>query len=174
VAGTKARTKGTQEIKEYYTVNEFKQDADGVYSCQDAAVAFFPITVERHDRERFQREGHFVPRMLDEEQEPREWDGPNVFAGELWWEQKDVDGNVTARKQILRVLADTPKELLRLMDLRIRETFFALFLAQQLQTNDQSELKRLIDENNILRTSLLARIRLAMQRKIRVLLRGKQ
>jgi hypothetical protein len=153
VAGTKARTKGTQEVKEY-TVNEFKQDADGVYRCQDAAVARFPITVERHDRERFQREGHFVPRMLDEEQRPREWDGPNVFAGELWWEQQDVDGNITARKRVLRVLADTPEELLRLMGVRIRQTFFSLFLVQQLQTNDQSELKRLVDENNALRAKL--------------------
>jgi len=114
-------------------------------------TATFPVKIDRFDREKFQAEGHFVPRMVDAEQRPREWEGPIVFVATIFHELRDAMGTLQSRVQVLRVLADTPEELQRLMGLRIRETFFALFAAQQVQTGNAELLKKLHDENNALR-----------------------
>ncbi len=105
-------------------VLDFTNDADGVPRCATETSARFRIVIERYDRERFQKQGHFVPRMVDEHGMPRDWDGPLVFVGLLNYELKDADGTLQSKLQALRVLADTPTELFRLMDLRIVETFF--------------------------------------------------
>lgn len=107
----------------------------------------FPITIKRFDREKFQKEGHFVPRMIDAHGMPRDWEGPLVFVGILDYEMRDADENVVTKKRVLRVLADTPDELFRLMEQRIKETFFALFLAQRVQSTQGEDLKRVVEEN---------------------------
>jgi len=112
----------------------------------------FPIVVERFDREKFQRECHVVPRMVDEHGRPREWDGPLLFVGLLYLDVNDSYGKLQSRLQVLRVLADTPSELLRLMELRIRETFFSQFTAQSVQSSLAGDVKRLMDENAALRS----------------------
>ena len=114
----------------------------------------FPVVIQRHDRETFQREGHFVPRMVDEHGRPRDWDGPLLFVGLLEFELKDAAGIVTHTETVLRVLADTPDELFRLMALRISETFFANFQAQRLQSTMGSDYKRVTEENVSLRERL--------------------
>jgi hypothetical protein len=136
---------------------EFTQDTDKVYRTHASAAAHWPITIERHDREKFQKEGHFVPRMVDEHGMPRDWDGPLVFVGVLNYELKDALGNVQAKSQVLRVLADTPAELFRLMELRIVETFYAQFQAGQMQSADRDTVKRLNDENTVLRAAAKTR-----------------
>lgn len=113
-----------------------------------AAGVMFTIEVERHDKARFQKEGHFVPGMKDANGFRRDWDGPLVFCGTIWQEVRDVQGQLTGRNQVLRVLADTPQELLRLFDLNIRDTFFALWQAQQLQANTFERMRVEHDEHN--------------------------
>ena len=93
----------------------FTSDADGVSRCSTETTARFRIVIERHGREKFQKEGHFVPRMVDEHGMPRDWDGPLVFVGLLNYELKDADGTLQSKLQVLRVLADTPTELFTLV-----------------------------------------------------------
>ena len=127
---------------------EFQTGADGVDRAVMVALGNFPMEVERHDKARFQKDGHFVPGMVDANGFRREWDGPLVFAGTIWQEVRDVQGQLTGRTQVLRVLADTPQELLRLFDLNIKDTFFALWQAQQLQANTFEKMRVEHDEHN--------------------------
>jgi hypothetical protein len=119
----------------------------------DFATAKFPIVIETHDRAQFQKEGHFVPRMVDEHGMPRDWQGEAVFIGTLNHELVNEFGQVNegGRQQILRVYADSPKELQRLMSLRIVETFHAQFNALSVQAKEQMDIKCLNDENLRLR-----------------------
>lgn len=133
---------------------DFKDDGGGIPRSAGIVSVKFPFTIERYDREKFQREGHFVPRMVDTHGMPREWDGPLLFVGILHFELKDTFGTVTGKEQILRVLADTPQELVRLMNLRIPETLGALFAASHIQSSERDTVKRLNDENTILRSRL--------------------
>ena len=130
-----------------------------VYGTNAWVNVNFPIRVERFEREKFQAEGHFVPRMVDAEQRPREWDGPLVFAGELWHEVRDSEGKLVIEERILRLLADSPAELQRLFDVRVKETLFGLFRASQVQSALAETNKRLWDENNTLREVNKARAR---------------
>ena len=127
---------------------EFLQGPDGVGRATLIALGNFPVEVERHDKARFQKDGHFVPAMVDANGFRRDWDGPLVFCGTIWQEVRDVQGQLTGRNQVLRVLADTPQELLRLFDLNIRDTFFALWQAQQLQANTFERMRVEHDEHN--------------------------
>lgn len=127
---------------------DFQEGPDGVSRAVMAAGVMFTIEVERHDKARFQKEGHFVPGMKDANGFRRDWDGPLVFCGTIWQEVRDVQGQLTGRNQVLRVLADTPQELLRLFDLNIRDTFFALWQAQQLQANTFERMRVEHDEHN--------------------------
>jgi len=129
-------------------VIEFLQGPDGVGRATLIALGNFPVEVERHDKARFQKDGHFVPAMVDANGFRRDWDGPLVFCGTIWQEVRDVQGQLTGRNQVLRVLADTPQELLRLFDLNIRDTFFALWQAQQLQANTFERMRVEHDEHN--------------------------
>jgi hypothetical protein len=129
-------------------VIEFLQGSDGVGRATLIALGNFPVEVERHDKARFQKDGHFVPAMVDANGFRRDWDGPLVFCGTIWQEVRDVQGQLTGRNQVLRVLADTPQELLRLFDLNIRDTFFALWQAQQLQANTFERMRVEHDEHN--------------------------
>jgi hypothetical protein len=133
----------------------FTSDADGVSRCSTETTARFRIVIERYGREKFQKEGHFVPRMVDEHGMPRDWDGPLVFVGLLNYELKDADGTLQSKLQVLRVLADTPTELFRLMDLRIVETFFGMFWAQQVRTAQGDDVKRVSEENTRLKARVL-------------------
>lgn len=137
---------------------EFKievKDGKEVHMCRsERALAIFPLVIERHDKDTFQREGHFVPRMVDHLGSARDWDGPLLFVGVVNWELRDAYGKVTDSRQTLRVIADTPAELFRLLDLRIRESFFACFVAQQVQSQESDTVKRLNDENTQLRARL--------------------
>jgi hypothetical protein len=125
-----------------------------IYDPDTVIAVRFPVIIERHEREKFQREGHFVPRMVDEHGMARDWDGPLVFVGILNFELKDAVGAVTGKAQVLRVLADTPEELWRLMERRIVETFFAQFNALHVQSADRDTVKRLNEENTILRAKI--------------------
>lgn len=109
---------------------DFQQGADGIRRSESEVSVSYPVVVEQYDLEKFQKEGHFVPRMVDAEQNPRGWDGPLVWIGEVFNVRKDMEGTVI-RKRLLRVLADSPEELERLIDLRMKETFFAMWLAGQ-------------------------------------------
>jgi hypothetical protein len=122
----------------------------------DFVTARFPIVIETHDREQFQKEGHFVPRMVDDHGMPREWQGAAVFIGTLNHELLNEFGQVNegGRQQILRVYADTPEELDRLMSLRIVETFHAQFNALSVQAKEQVDIKRLNDEVTRMRLAL--------------------
>jgi hypothetical protein len=108
----------------------------------------FTMETERHDREIFQKEGHFVPGMKDVNGFRREWDGPLVFVGTIWQDVRDVQGQVTGRNQVLRVLADSPMELERLMQLAIKDSFFAWWSAQQLQGSTYESYRKHVDEHN--------------------------
>ena len=119
----------------------------------DFATAKFPIVIEVHDRGEFQKAGHFVPRMVDEHQMVRDWQGSEVFIGTLNHELVNEFGQVNTggREQILRVYADSPEELQRLMSLRIVETFHAQFNALSVQAKECVDIKRLNDELTRLR-----------------------
>ena len=80
--------------------------------------------------------------------------GPLVFVGLLNYELKDAFGALQSKLQVLRVLADTPTELFRLMDLRIVETFFGLFRVQQVQSAQGDDIKRVSEENTRLKARL--------------------
>jgi hypothetical protein len=110
----------------------------------------FSIETEQHDRREFQEAGHFVPGMTDSEGRRREWKGPDLFVGTLWHEHRDENGNLTHRVQVLRVLADSQAELVRLMVQNIRDDFFARFTAQQqqVQAGFYDKLLRSQDEHN--------------------------
>lgn len=125
--------------------------ADKVSRRQDSVNVTFSVTMERYDREKFQRDGHFVNRVIDSHGRPRDWEGPLVFVAILYYEMRDGMGTLQDRSQILRVLADTQAEAGRLMGERIRETFFAQYLASRIQTDTAMQLKRLNEENAILR-----------------------
>jgi len=136
----------------------YQKDPDNVLRRQDAVAVTFPMTVERHDLEQFQKkDAKFIPRMIDRDGRARDWDGPLVFIGLLYFEMRDALGNVQDRRQILRVTADSQGELTRLMAERIRETFYANFLAQTVQTQAAMDLKRLNEENTKLREQLGAK-----------------
>ncbi len=131
---------------------DFQPEKDGVSRCQETVAAQFPVVIERHDREKFQRDGHFVPRMIDAEQRPREWDGPLVFVGIVFHEMRDMAGQLR-KAQLLRVLADTPQELARLLDLRLRETFFALWSAQQVQSDQGEQVRQMAEQIRFLKNA---------------------
>lgn len=116
-------------------------------STMSLAVGF-AVEVERHDKATFQKEGHFVPGMKDENGFRREWDGPLVFVGTIWQDVRDVQGQVTGRNQVLRVLADSPQELERLLRLAITDSFFAWWSAQQLQASTFESYRKHVDEHN--------------------------
>lgn len=126
---------------------QFETGTNGIDRATDQVMALFDITVERHDRSTFQKQGHFVPGMVDENGFRREWEGPNVYIGTLWHELKDAGGNVTSRSQVLRMLADTPQELRRVMSKNLKESFFAWWLAQTQQASVYESYRRANEEH---------------------------
>ena len=108
----------------------------------------FQIETGREDRAQFQRDGHFIPAMVDEHGARREWQGDAVFIAELWLESKDASGNVTERARVLRVLADSVEEMDRVMAMNIHDTFFALWQAQQIQATTYDEFRKAHDSDN--------------------------
>lgn len=127
---------------------EFERGTDGVDRMDAYTTCRFPVEIEHYERATFQKAGHFVPGMVDVNGFRREWDGPLVFAGTLWHEVRDKEERVIKRNQVLRVLADSPGEVLRLMDLNIRDSFFAWWQAQQLQANTFEKMRVEHDEHN--------------------------
>jgi hypothetical protein len=113
----------------------FQAGPDGVERGEDSVLALFPVTVERHDKRTFQAGGHFVPGMVDENGYRREWEGSEVFVGTIFLELKDANGNVTDRRQMIRKLADSPQELRRVLSLEVKDSFFAWWHAQQIQSS---------------------------------------
>jgi hypothetical protein len=84
----------------------------------------FECSYETKDLATFQREGHFVPAMQDEEQRRRPWEGDTVHILQLDWH----------RTQVLRVLADSREEVVLLMGNRIHEYFFGMWVSAQTTT----------------------------------------
>ena len=76
---------------------------------------------EQHALETFQQEGHFVCGITDANGFRREWATEEVHVLTLRYKGE----------QVLRIMADTPQEAVRLMQAEVRRTFFALWLAQQ-------------------------------------------
>jgi hypothetical protein len=128
---------------------------DHVFRRPDTVTVAFAMTTERYERDQFQKhDQRFVPRMIDRHGRERDWEGPLVFVGIVHFEMRDAGGTLQDRRQILRVFADSQSELSRLMAERIRETFFANFLAQTVQSSAAMDLKRLHEENIKLRERL--------------------
>ena len=97
-------------------------------------------TYEIHNRMKFQEAGHFVPAMQDENCRRREWQGEEVHILTL-----EHDG-----RQILRCYGDSADTALNRMEDQIRETFFAMWKAQQIQSNNGAALMQAQTERNIL------------------------
>lgn len=126
----------------------FEVGADGIERATDQVMALFPVAIEKHWREKFQKEGHFVPGMVDEHGFRREWDGPFVYVGTVFMDVRDAQGAVTSTRQVLRMLADTPQELRRVLSANIKESFFGWWQAQQLQTQTY-ELYRVYHDEHV-------------------------
>ncbi len=95
----------------------------------------FTVEYETHGLDTFQRAGHFVPGMTDEEQRRREFCGETVHVLVL----KHLGA------QVLRVVADSLPEAERLMSGNIRDTLLALWTAQQSTVFSYDQMKRLVD-----------------------------
>ncbi len=127
---------------------QFTTDDKGVGHSEFQSCPSFTVKVERHDRHRFQAQGHFVSGLKDRNGFRREWDGPLVFVGTVWYEMRDVQNNVTDSKQVLRVMADTPDELMRMMSEAIAQQFFSSWLAQLRQSDIFERFRVMYDEQN--------------------------
>lgn len=129
-------------------MTEWERGTDGIDRAISVISGKFVADIERHEKAKFQKEGHFVPGMKDENGLRREWDGPLVFVGTIWQDVRDVQGQITGRNQVLRVLADSPDELDRLLQLAIKDSFFAWYSAQQLQASTFESYRKHVDEHN--------------------------
>jgi hypothetical protein len=104
----------------------------------------FTVESEQHALEAFQKGGHFVPGMKDENGFRREWQGDEVHILKLnVWGTSPLAG-----QQILRVLADTPQEAARLMRQTIQETMLAHWVAQQLCRTNYEDWVALNEKRN--------------------------
>lgn len=100
-----------------------------------AIAVQFTCEYQTHNLEEFQKGGHTVPGMVDEEQRRREFEGDTVHVLEL----KYLGG------QVVRVLGDSVEEVERLMALRVPEVLFAYFAAQRQTEFSYDQMKRLVD-----------------------------
>jgi hypothetical protein len=105
----------------------------------------FTVEPEQHSLEPFQKLGHFVPGLKDENAFRREWQGDEVHILTLRFTGHSP---LFADQQILRVVADTPQEAARLMRLTIQETFFAWWTAQQVAQSNYEDWRLLNEKRN--------------------------
>lgn len=107
--------------------------------------AYFQVEAEQHVLEAFQNARHFVPGLKDENGFRRDWQGDEVHILTLRF-----DGNspLLAGQQILRVIADSPQEVSRMMRQAIKETFFAQWTAQQAASSSYEDWRLLNEKRN--------------------------
>lgn len=78
----------------------------------------FACEVEQHNLQEFQKAGHFVCGLTDDAGFRREWATSEVHILTLRYKGE----------QVLRVMADTHGEAVRIMEAELRNTFFALWM----------------------------------------------
>lgn len=97
----------------------------------------------------FQKAGHFVPAMKDENGFRRTWNGSSVFALTLYSIRKDVPP-----LQTIRIVADDPVECEILMAKAIKDTVFANWANQQQDAFDRAQWLELNERRNQFREFL--------------------
>jgi hypothetical protein len=123
-------------------------------ALQRAVAVEFACEHAVYDRQSFQyTQGRMLPGLYDDQQERREWQGNQVHALRLLW--NDV--------QILRVLADSLEQAQLQMAVAIRAELFSLFAASLVVTNTAQELAIMSGRKDALRDKIRERYGLVFE-----------
>jgi len=98
----------------------------------------FTCESEQHEKTSFQKDGHFISGLKDENGRRRDWEGNEVHIVSLKFKGE----------QVLRVMSDSLEDAQRLMVIAIQDTFFANFAAQFVMGFNYQKWTQLNDRRN--------------------------
>jgi len=104
----------------------------------------FALKHEIYNLKQFQKDGHFVPGLTDDEGRRRQWKGTEVHVLELR----------QGEQQILRVLSDSLPSAQELMAQRIQDEFFRLATQEQRAKFSYDAYMRVNFEHGLMKAAL--------------------